>query len=513
MRNFFILTLAFIFLNCGHKNNDRIIMDLKNYKGNAPSFPFELEWLNIEGKLQLSDLKGKIVILDFWTYCCINCMHIIPDLKRLEAKYPDELVVIGVHSAKFQNEKDTENIRQAILRYGIEHPVVNDYKFQIWTKYGANAWSTVILINPLGDIVGYMSGEGIFEPFDKAIQQLLKEFEEVIDPTPFKPELEKFNVQKGKLNYPGKVTADEKGKRLFISDSNNDRILITGFDGNIIDIIGSGQEGTADGPFEDASFNKPQGVVLAGDFLYIADTENHLIRKADLIKRTVETIAGTGVQAPFRVKPNSGKNTPLNSPWDLTLVNGILYIAMAGPHQLWSLDLASNKLEVFAGSGQENIHDDDLLSSALAQPSGITSDGEILYFADSEVSAVRFAELKKNGRVQTLIGSGLFEFGDKDGSFSSALLQHPLGLVYNNGLLYLADTYNHKIKLLDLAKKEITTLAGSGERGMADGTEAKFHEPGGISIAHGKLYIADTNNHRIAVMDLSTGTTSTLEIK
>ena len=490
-------------------------MDIKNYKGNAPTFPYDLEWLNIEGKLQISDLKGKIVILDFWTYCCINCMHIIPDLKKLEAKYPNELVVIGVHSAKFRNEKDTENIRRAILRYGIEHPVVNDHKFQIWTKYGANAWPTVILINPLGDIVGYISGEGIFEPFDKAIAKLITEFDDVIDRTPFKPELEKYSRQKAVLNFPGKILADEKTNRLFITDSNNDRIIISDLDGNIQDVIGSGKEGKTDGTFETAYFNKPQGLALDRNILYIADTENHLIRKADLINRTLETIAGTGEQAPYRATPDKGSNTALNSPWDLTLVNGILYIAMAGPHQIWAMSLSNGKIEVFAGSGTENIHDADLLSSSLAQPSGITHDGENLYFADSEVSAVRLAELKKTGKVKTLIGHGLFEFGDKDGGFYNALLQHPLGLVYSDGLIYLADTYNHKIKVMDLAKKEILTLSGNGDMGFADGvgTLARFYEPGGITIAAGKLYVADTNNDQIRVIDIKTKNTSTLVLK
>ncbi|MHC1738267.1 MAG: thioredoxin-like domain-containing protein [Ignavibacteriaceae bacterium] len=515
MYKILLLAFAVTLINCGQKNKDRTTMDFNNYKGNAPTFPYELEWLNIEGKLQISDLKGKIIILDFWTYCCINCMHIIPDLKKLEAKYPNELVVIGVHSAKFRNEKDTENIRRAILRYGIEHPVVNDHKFQIWTKYGANAWPTVILINPLGDIAGYISGEGIFEPFDKAIAKLITEFDDVIDRTPFKPELEKNTRQKAVLNFPGKVLADEKTKRLFITDSNNDRIIISDLDGNIQDVIGSGKEGTEDGSFEQACFNKPQGLSLDGNILYIADTENHLIRKADLSNRTLETIAGTGEQATYRAPLDKGSNTALNSPWDLTLVNGVLYIAMAGPHQIWSMTLSNGKIEVFAGSGSENIHDADLLSSSLAQPSGITHDGENLYFADSEVSAVRLAELKKTGKVKTLIGHGLFEFGDKDGGFYNALLQHPLGLVYNDGLIYLADTYNHKIKVLDLAKKEILTLAGNGEGGYADGinTEARFYEPGGVTIAAGKLYVADTNNDQIRVIDIKTKSTSTLLLK
>jgi thiol-disulfide isomerase/thioredoxin len=114
----------------------------------APEFPAGMQWLNTATPLRLADLRGKIVLLDFWTYCCINCMHIIPELTALERKYPNELVVIGVHSAKFHNEGDSENIRQAILRYEIQHPVVNDRDFRIWRSYAVRAWPTLMVIKP-----------------------------------------------------------------------------------------------------------------------------------------------------------------------------------------------------------------------------------------------------------------------------------------------------------------------------------------------------------------------------
>ena len=108
------------------------------------------EWLNTTGPIGLKDLRGKIVVIDFWTYCCINCMHVLPDLKYLEQKYPNELVVIGVHSAKFTNEKESNNIRQAIMRHEIEHPVVNDAEMTIWGKFGVRSWPTLAIIDPEG---------------------------------------------------------------------------------------------------------------------------------------------------------------------------------------------------------------------------------------------------------------------------------------------------------------------------------------------------------------------------
>jgi len=261
---------------------------------NAPDFPLGAEWLNTEKPLSLRDLRGKIVLLDFWTYCCINCMHIIPDLKKLEAKYPNQLVVIGVHSAKFLNEKGTEQIRQAILRYGIEHPVINDKDFEVWQSYTAKAWPTLVLINPKGKVVGSHSGEGIYDIFDHVIGQMTAYFraKNELDEKPISFKLEKFSAPPSLLAYPGKVLADEKSDRLFISDSNHNRIIITTLDGMVLDVIGDGAIGAKDGSFAEAEFNHPQGVALhkegAGDTLYICDTENHLIRRADLKARTVE---------------------------------------------------------------------------------------------------------------------------------------------------------------------------------------------------------------------------------
>ncbi|MDP4175856.1 MAG: thioredoxin-like domain-containing protein [Bacteroidota bacterium] len=510
-----VLLLQFSFTNCS-TNYKSDVMANKDHKGNAPEFPEGLDWLNTDKPIKLSDLKGKIVLLDFWTFCCINCMHIIPDLKKLEAKYPDELVVIGVHSAKFLTEQGTDNIRQAILRYEIEHPVVNDKDFKVWNSYGANAWPTLVLIDPKGDIVGSLAGEGIFDTMDKAIGKLAKDYANSINRTHLALNLEKNKKPKSLLNFPGKILADEASGRLFITDSNNNRIIISDLNGNIIDIIGSGSQGQKDGDFTSAEFFHPQGLALdSGDMLYIADTENHLIRKADLKNKKVVTIAGIGKQVYDRNPMGQARQTGLNSPWDLTIDNGVLYIAMAGPHQIWAIDLASGTIRLHAGSGVENIHDANLKSASLAQPSGITTDGKKLYFADSEVSAVRSADIDPNGKVSTIIGHGLFEFGDIDGDAEDARFQHPLGIVYVDKKLYLADTYNNKIKVVDPLRRISRTFAGSGKVGMQDGAprDATFNEPGGISYAKGKLYLADTNNHLIRVVDINNGQTSTLVLK
>lgn len=479
----------------------------------APEFPEGMQWLNTDRPLRLADLRGKVVLLDFWTYCCINCMHIIPALTALEKKYARELVVIGVHSAKFQNEGDVANIRQAILRYEIQHPVVNDRDFYIWRQYAVRAWPTLMVVRPDGYVLGHLSGEGHQEVLERVIDELIIEARSqgTLNDTPLHFALEKDKYASGVLSFPGKVLAHAPSQRLYIADSNNNRIVIADLDGQVLDVAGNGTIGKIDGDFNAATFHHPQGMALDGNILYVADTENHLLRRLDLQARTVTTIAGTGTQARSFNVAGTGTEAALNSPWDLELIGTQLFIAMAGPHQVWVMHLETAYLEPYAGSGREDIIDAPRLQAAMAQPSGITTDGTLLYVADSETSAIRAVSLGINGTVQTIVGEGLFEFGDKDGIGKEQVrLQHPLGVTYHDNILYVADTYNHKIKKVGPVTAASTTYLGSGTPGRRDGQEPEFYEPGGLSLAAGKLYIADTNNHAIRVADLATGEVSTL---
>ncbi|MGD2078279.1 MAG: thioredoxin-like domain-containing protein [Chloroflexota bacterium] len=479
----------------------------------APEFPPGLDWLNTDGPLTLAELQGKVVLLDFWTYGCINCIHIIPDLKKLEEKYAEELVVIGVHSAKFENEGQTDNIRNIILRYELEHPVVNDNQFQVWQQYGARAWPTLVLIDPDGNVLGYHSGEGIYEPFDEVIGGMIEEFDALgkIDRRPLDLKLEQENQLNSPLLFPGKVLADPDRDRLFIADSNHNRLVVTDLAGVVQDVIGDGRARLADGDYETASFFRPQGLTLADEnTLYVADTENQVIRKVDLAERQVETVAGTGEQMYSQNPSGPALATPLNSPWDVLYQDGLVYIAMAGQHQVWIYNPDSGNVVNFAGSGREELSDGRLKEGGLNQPSGLATDGELLYIADSEASAIRTADLDPDGELSTIVGTGLFDFGDVDGQGDEVRLQHPLGVVYDDGQLYVADTYNSKIKLITPGTRESQTFLGGTEVGWRDGDDPLFNEPGGLSLGDGKLYIADTNNHVIRVADLATDEVSTL---
>ena len=477
----------------------------------APELTGGTAWLNVSRPLSLNDLKGKMVLLDFWTYCCINCMHIIPDLKKLEAKYPKELVVIGVHAAKFTNERETENIRQAILRYQLEHPVVVDSNMSIWQAYSVRAWPTLVLIDQGGNIVGSDTGEGHYEILDKIIGEWTSRYRPTnpVSENPIPISLEKDKQAASFLSFPGKILATPN--RLYIADSGHNRIVITDLKGNVLDVAGSGEIGKSDGEFVAASFHHPQGMSIQGDILYVADTENHLIRRLDLKDRTVKTIAGNGKQAEFMAAGGMGAASPLNSPWDLAFLDGQLYIAMAGTHQIWEMDLETTLFQPYAGSGREGRTDGPLDACALAQPSGIAVAGSRLYFADSEVSSLRYIDREGN-KAYTAVGKDLFVFGDKDGKGDDARLQHPLGVAVYKDMVYLADTYNHKIKTFNPRDNTCMTFSGSGRPGFEDGRNAQFYEPGGLSAVGNKLYVADTNNHAIRVVDLETKEVSTLRL-
>jgi sugar lactone lactonase YvrE len=375
------------------------------------------------------------------------------------------------------------------------------------------AWPTQVLIDPAGYVIGGVSGEGNYDVIDQTIAKVVDDFRKKgeLNEEPLKLVLERAKVGELPLAFPGKILADANSDRLFIADSNHNRIVVTRLDGTLVETIGTGDIGAADGAFDKATFYRPQGLALSGDSLYVADTENHLIRRVDLKTRIVETIAGTGQQSHDYFKSGPARTIALSSPWDLQLVGHVLYIAMAGPHQIWQLDLDKNEVSTFAGSGREARLDGPLSKAGFAQPSGIASDGKTLYVADSESNIIRAIDIAA-GTVKTLVGGDLFEFGDVDGTGDDVRLQHPLGVIAFGDKVLIADTYNHKIKELDPKRDKVTSLFGSGKPGQADGASASFYEPGGLTLAHEKLYVADTNNHAIRVVDLKTKQTSTLRI-
>ena len=487
----------------------------------AKDFPKGFTWLNTDRPLSLDDLKGHVVVLDFWTYCCINCMHTLPDLEWIEKKYHGRpVVVIGVHSAKFNNEQEAENITEAIGRYEIGHPVIVDRDMAIWQSYSVSGWPTIAVVDPKGNLVYQQSGEGQRENLDDIIGVLLERHKEqgtlAKEPLAIKrPAAAPSRV----LSYPGKLSFSPDGRMLAVSDSNHNRVLVVDAEsGRIIHKVGGGAKDLRGGGFDQARFFRPQGVLWIGDRIYVADTENHALREVDLQSRTVKTLAGNGRQGHWVQSPQDGKMTQLSSPWDLAHEGGFIFVAMAGLHQIWVYHIETGKIEPFAGSGYENIVDGPLGEAQFAQPSGLAISGNHMFVADSEVSAVRRIDLARKV-VQTAVGEGLFVFGHKDGPLEEARLQHPLGIACEGNRVYVADTYNHAIRLIDLAEQRVSTLVGRPEMKTVCNIDDPscdtlgLFEPSDVKVRGSLLYIADTNNHLVRIFDLEKKVLRTLAIK
>ncbi|HSU14167.1 thioredoxin-like domain-containing protein [Longimicrobium sp.] len=490
----------------------------------APDFRPELEWINTGGRhLTLADFRGRILVLDFWTYGCINCLHMIPELAELERRFPDEVIVAGVHSGKFINERVTANIARACERLGVHHPVLNDRQFRTWREYTVNAWPTLAVVSPDGYVLGMQPGEVTAEQLTPVIGEFVDALRRAGKmggaPAPFVPQTQP--PEPGILRFPAKAHAAADGQ-LFVADTGHHRVLQVALDGGgasgrVLRAYGSGEAGWMDGDAGSAAFRAPHGLALADRTLYVADTGNHLVRAIDLNGERVATVAGVGDQARQRYQGGPALDTPLNSPWDLLWKDGRLYVAMAGPHQLWRIDPDAGAAEVFAGSGAEEVYDAELPLAALAQPSGIATDGNRIWFADAESSAIRYAVAGAD--VRTIVGTGLFDFGDQDGTGDDVRLQHAQGLAWWPGerKLLVADTYNHRVKTVDPYTREARAFAGSGEAGLmdGDGEAARFWEPGGISVTPdgARAYVADTNNHALRVIDLATRQVRTVELR
>ncbi|XP_065287822.1 NHL repeat-containing protein 2 [Dermacentor albipictus] len=490
------------------------------------------EWINTSRPLVASDLRGRVVVLDFFTFCCINCQHILPIVKHLEQEFPvhSGLLVVGVHSAKFDHEKELGNVSKALMRLGIIHPVVNDAQSSLWKRLKINCWPTLVVLGPSGQALLFLVGEGAIQLLIPFCRVAMAHFlPSSLTSLPLAPGV----LPTGMLRFPAKTCATET--RLIIADTGHHRIVITDHSGKVLQMVGGSEPGYQDGPLDCTLFNEPNGVQWRDPhFILVADTGNHAIREVNLENSTVSTLAGTGQQGEDTVGGHLGQQQPLNSPWDICLVDDIVFIAMAGLHQIWAFFLRDEVLfgkrtcsagtcVCIAGSGAEgNRNNSYPLRATFAQPSGLCFQPPCsLYIADSESSSVRVLSLK-DGTVKNVVGGGLdptdlFCFGDADGVALDAKLQHPLGVAWNTakGKLYVADSYNHKIREVDVEKRLCKTfVGGASDKTLSElhSQPAKLNEPGGLCTFGGKMYIADTNNHCVKVVDLDSGSIEVLAI-
>jgi thiol-disulfide isomerase/thioredoxin len=457
----------------------------------VPGFDGATAWLNVDHALSLDELAGRVVVVDFWTSCCINCLHMMPILERVEKRFKGKpVVVIGVHSPKFDQEKEADRLRDILRDNRVEHPVAVDAQMAIWKAWGVEAWPTVAVLDTSGRVIWVAMGEPDEEDLTRVVASALEESKGSLAKGELKgvrPEPETA----GALRYPGKVLALEDGG-LAVADTGHDRVVLLDKAGAVSAVVGSGLAGKLDGSFEEASFRRPQGMTEVGGDLYVADTGNHMIRKIDRRRRVVSTAAGTGAIGYQRLheKQALARDFALRSPWDLLHHKGVIYVALAGSHQIGLFDPGKGTVKGFSGSGHEGRQDGDRWSSAFAQPSALATDGKELFVLDSETSSVRAVDLAK-GDVRTIVGKDLFVFGDVDGDREKARLQHPIGMAYEGGSLWVADTYNSKLKRVNPATGETKTVVAAG-----------LGEPAGVTARGGFVWIADTNHHRVVRVPL-----------
>jgi len=426
---------------------------------------------------------------------------VLPQLRELEQRFPESVAVVGVHSGKYIAERDTERIRDASIRLGATHPVLNDRQFRVWRAYAVRAWPTLVAIDPRGSVVGMSAGEFTVDAVTPFVERVVAaaRADGSLREGPLHFPVEPPSAPTGALAFPGKVAV--RGDRIAVADSGHHRILIgwlesQGLRMRVERVVGSGNEGFVDG--RAAAFRYPQGLVFGGDDLYIADTGNHAVRAIALGSGATRTIAGTGAQLRTARDRAAGA---LSSPWDLALSGDTLHVAMAGIHQLWTIDLRHGVASRRTGSGPEELYDGSHTESALAQTMGVAIDGDTLLAADAESSAVREVDLAETGGVRTIVGTGLFDFGNVDGVGDAVRLQHPQGIaVAPDGRVLVCDSYNDALRWLDRAERRVTTWV----RGL--------HEPGGVAIGARGAYVADTNAHRLVVADWSTAELHPVEI-
>ncbi|MEU1617477.1 NHL domain-containing thioredoxin family protein [Streptomyces sp. NPDC005722] len=452
----------------------------------APELVGKGGWINTGGQeLTLADLRGSIVILDFWTFCCINCLHVLDELRELEEKHRDTVVIVGVHSPKFVHEAEHRSVVDAVERYGVHHPVLDDPELTTWKQYAVRAWPTLTVIDPEGYVVAQHSGEGHAHALETLVTELEAEHAAkgtlrrgdgpYVPPEPVATD----------LRFPGKALRLPSGN-LLVSDSTRHQLVETEPDGEtVVRRIG--------GPGE---FNEPEGLALLPDgTVVVADTVNHRLRTFDPASGALETVAGTGKQW-WQGSATSGPalGTDLSSPWDLAWWDGKVWIAMAGVHQLWTYDPADGTVAVAAGTTNEGLVDGPAEQAWFAQPSGLAAAGERLWVADSETSALRWVERAADGpgyAVRTAVGTGLFDFGHRDGPAEQALLQHPLGVTaLPDGSVAVSDTYNHALRRFDPATGEVTTLA------------TDLREPSGAVLDGAEIVVVESARHRLTRLRL-----------
>ncbi len=488
----------------------------------APELPADAPWLNAPPLFFAEQLAGRVVLLDFWTACSVHCAQVAEDLRRLAARFAGEpFAIVGCHAAKFPHELDPQTVRDAVLRLGVDHPVVLDRDFALGRAYGVQAWPTQVLVSPDGRVVGQVSGVGQGGVLELLVEQALQLFAPRTAETRggLPRRLERRDEWPRPLRYPSGLALAPDRRSLWIADTGHHRLVQVTLAGEPLRVVGDGRPGLVDGDPGQARFRAPRGLAFHGGGLLVADTGNHVLRRVELATGRVATLLGTGRAGGRAVGGDVGAHeVPLSSPADLAALGDDVFVAMSGAHQVWRLDLAAPALGVLAGDGREGKRDGPGASASLAQPSGLAVCGAELLVADAESCSVRAIDLA-TASVRTVAGGSedpddLTHFGDEEGAGPGRRFHRPLAVAADGERAWVADAYGHRVLALDPATGDVRALAGAGEPGVGDGPgpQARFREPSALAVAGDLVLVADACNHRVAAVDARTGEVRTLPV-
>lgn len=463
----------------------------------------QLQCVNGEHAPALKSLAGRVVVLGFWSTSGVHCSHQVADLSHLQSRFNEGVTVIGIHTPKFERERDARLVREAVSRMQIRFPVLNDPEFVLWQHYGVRCWPTAVVIDAEGRVAATIEGDGTSEIMVEVTERLLDEasahgLRAFVPASDFR-----LSEPRSALSFPARLALGDR--HLYVADSGHHRVLECGHDGRIQRVFGSGSPDFRDGEGHEASFCHPQGLALGPDALYVADTGNHAVRRIRLSGGRVDTIAGTGRRGQLGGAGHaSAPRQPLNAPADLTLHQGGLFVAMRGNHQIWRLGLDGAALKLVAGSGRLGSGDGSALDASFAQPSGLAVCGPSLLVSDADSSALRVVSLSEPHQVRTVVGAGVFVFGNADGHRADARMQFPQGLCADqrHGLVYVADSFNDRIRVLHLGSGELRSLA----------IPLALNQPGGVALGDGGLWIANSGAHEVLRFDLARASASRIAI-
>ena len=460
----------------------------------APEFPQNLEWLNLSEPLRMAQLRGKVCAVAFINAGSAWSQQRLNDLAHLRARHGGRLNVVAVHVPRFEHERDARRVAKRLSRQKLDFPIAHDPDWTLWQQYGIEAWPTVVLLDGEGRIRERWVGDGQVRELDSAVTAL----NDAIVPRSRNDapiELRSLREPMLPLRFPVGVAVN--ANYLYVADSGHHRVLECDHGGRVLRQFGSGGPGFIDGPMELSAFNRPHGICLQRDMLYVADSGNHAVRRIQLRTGDIDTICGAGRPGePVEGEVTDPRAVALDQPRALALSAEAMHIATAGDNRVWTYDMGKRELRLLAGSGALGVADGTGKRASFAEPVGLATVQQMLYVCDAAGSAIRSVNAR-SGQVTTLLGEDAWNFGQADGARVEARLQQPQAIALDPDapVLWIADSGNDTLRMLRLGGGELATFE----------LPQRLHAPSGLVIADRVAWIADTDAHAVLRLDIQTG--------